>query len=946
MSDNKMYNILGIFKGLNDNAKAEQLNESVEQPTVYETVEPRGSIMEAVRSLEAKFQTFKESAKPDFLDVDKDGNKKEPFKKAVKDKKQVEEGQGPYELYNPKHPKFKANYEKYKAKHPGCTLAEYVAAMKKKEKGLAEGKYDEPEAPNAEAIAKRKRLQAIKDRQEDERDSRGSEKSNVRKVAGKAYGGSAQKDAPEADDLDEALSSTGGEITKKGNVTTHKAKKYGGAEEHPNNQTNVKDIMDRKSRHRIVDLGDPEDYDLDEAGYSAKKARAGKDIGKPGKNFSKIAKGAAERYGSKAAGERVAGAVLNKLRHGVNEGADQEKTIQSPKGEIVLIQREYDMDNTPEQRTQVYAPAGMMSDEVAHYINAEVMPSDEEGGDYQYVAMLPTFGELDEVAPPGAKAERMVKHIKKGYSKDGKLTPKEKSIAYATAWKAHNKGQVEESTNPKIELHNKETGKYLCSTTQSATVKDAIAGYVKKHPDMAGKISGNKAPMREGTEFGDTIKNSSTKFTKAKAAKLKEGRDMSKSQYFDEQIAQALANEQPGLDTSSPKFNEAVYNEIIAQGMTSKAARNIMLTDEDFLGDVATAYGYFCKHNDEVNNHSMGQQEAPVDAMQELDEIAKLAGLKTEMDSKVPGDSASPLTHTDVCPVCEMAPCACEHEELSEGADQEKTIDTPKGEIVLIQREYDFDTGSEQRTQIYAPAGMSPREVQQYVGAEVYPSDEEGSSYQYVAMLPTLGEVDEGNAFTGKLAATPQGRKFKMGNKTYKDTSAIEEADVEEGNEFSGALAAAKASGQKEFEVDGKRYTVKEDITLTADGDDVANLFRKLAGLDPIVPPAPEMPMATGGVEVPVDLPVSTEPGIPGQETFPQVDGEEVAEDGPKERDVEYVNTPREETAGPDAAFPGGTDLNRPKKMYKKEYPGDNPMAVKEAALWAKYESMISDIKK
>ena len=55
-----------------------------------------------------------------------------------------------------------------------------------------------------------------------------------------------------------------------------------------------------------------------EASYSAKAARAGKDIGKPGKNFEKIAKGAAERYGSKAAGERVAGAVLNKLR-GKNE---------------------------------------------------------------------------------------------------------------------------------------------------------------------------------------------------------------------------------------------------------------------------------------------------------------------------------------------------------------------------------------------------------------------------------------------------------------------------------------------------------------------------------------------------------------------------------------------------------------------------------------------------
>jgi hypothetical protein len=58
-----------------------------------------------------------------------------------------------------------------------------------------------------------------------------------------------------------------------------------------------------------------ESLEVAEAGYSAKAGRAGKDLGKPGKNFSKIAKGAAERYGSKEAGERVAGAVLNKLRH-------------------------------------------------------------------------------------------------------------------------------------------------------------------------------------------------------------------------------------------------------------------------------------------------------------------------------------------------------------------------------------------------------------------------------------------------------------------------------------------------------------------------------------------------------------------------------------------------------------------------------------------------------
>jgi hypothetical protein len=48
--------------------------------------------------------------------------------------------------------------------------------------------------------------------------------------------------------------------------------------------------------------------------YSAKAARAGKDIGKPGKNFSKIATKAGKKYGSKAAGKRVAGAILAKQR--------------------------------------------------------------------------------------------------------------------------------------------------------------------------------------------------------------------------------------------------------------------------------------------------------------------------------------------------------------------------------------------------------------------------------------------------------------------------------------------------------------------------------------------------------------------------------------------------------------------------------------------------------
>ena len=48
--------------------------------------------------------------------------------------------------------------------------------------------------------------------------------------------------------------------------------------------------------------------------YSAKEARKGKDIGKRGKMFGKIAKSAGKKYGSKEAGKKVAGAILKKLR--------------------------------------------------------------------------------------------------------------------------------------------------------------------------------------------------------------------------------------------------------------------------------------------------------------------------------------------------------------------------------------------------------------------------------------------------------------------------------------------------------------------------------------------------------------------------------------------------------------------------------------------------------
>ena len=176
------------------------------------------------------------------------------------------------------------------------------------------------------------------------------------------------------------------------------------------------------------------------------------------------------------------------------------------------------------------------------------------------------------------------------------------------------------------------------------------------------------------------------------------------------------------------------------------------------------------------------------------------------------------------------------------------------------------------------------------------------------------------------------------------------EGEMEEGNEFSGALAKAKAAGAKDFEVGGKKYTVKEDINvnITANGEeDAVNLIRKLSGMA-----TKEVPQVTG-IAIPLE-----------DETCPTCGStdcgceETVDEDGPniknaEPRENEVLNTPREEYAAADITTKTGTGLNRSKKQYRGEYPGDNPIdaygrngtQVKEE-LWQQYEDMLSEITK
>ena len=286
-----------------------------------------------------------------------------------------------------------------------------------------------------------------------------------------------------------------------------------------------------------------------------------------------------------------------------------------------------------------------------------------------------------------------------------------------------------------------------------------------------------------------------------------------------------------------------------------------------------------------------------VNVQQELDEIAKLAGLPTR-----------------ACEACNCAPCKCD-EGLEAMAPSDSSSPLTHAELDEAASRKDFRMVANLIKN--NPDREKAKELAHH-HADIF--KQQNPRFKREMFLSACGLEECGSMPTAVV---------------------VGEDEMEEGNEFSGALAAAKASGAKDFEVGGKKYTVKEDINInvTANGEeDVVNLIRKLSGMEAIKTVTDKISAMSGEAC-----------GACGSSPCGCEAVAETVEDGPKERDVEYTNSPREEQAGSDAAFPGGTDLNRPKKSYSdKPYRGDNPMAVaeaKEEALWKSYETMINDVK-
>jgi hypothetical protein len=129
----------------------------------------------------------------------------------------------------------------------------------------------------------------------------------------------------------------------------------------------------------------------------------------------------------------------------------------APKNEEVLEREEYELDGITYVIEKVKGLDGKACWKGYKYAGTK-MKGGKKVDDCVKAGFEPEGDDLQEKAPPGEKYERMVKHIKKGYSKGG-VSEKEKSIAYATAWKAKNKGMKEESDYDEKEDDDKMCGK-------------------------------------------------------------------------------------------------------------------------------------------------------------------------------------------------------------------------------------------------------------------------------------------------------------------------------------------------------------------------------------------------------------------------------------------------------------------------------------------------------
>jgi hypothetical protein len=266
-----------------------------------------------------------------------------------------------------------------------------------------------------------------------------------------------------------------------------------------------------------------------------------------------------------------------------------------------------------------------------------------------------------EKAPPGAKAERMVKGIKQSLSKDGHLSGKDKAIAYATTWKAHNAGKVEEESTDKEDQHAERAGRRVAKDIEH---DEGHKGKDDNRAERAGK------KVAKDIEYDDAKDRKEKKTESAKPDFLDVDKDGNKKESFKKAVA----------DKKEKKVDETTTSGSVATATAAPKASKGMQFGKGVYESINTkiegmiAESMNVTVNMSTDEQGQAQKSITVTATDEdadkLAELLKMAGL---------GGHSSQSTS---CLQCGETPCGC-----AEVVDENKPDWPTKKETLAAQPE-------------------------------------------------------------------------------------------------------------------------------------------------------------------------------------------------------------------------------------------------------------------
>lgn len=449
-----------------------------------------------------------------------------------------------------------------------------------------------------------------------------------------------------------------------------------------------------------------------------------KDEGKPGKNFAKIAKSAGKRYGSKAAGERAAGAVRAKL---AKQGKLEEENLDelSPKT-LKSYAKKADIDQVVTNRE--------LKNRYHTGLDPDLMKQSSNRTKGMKLAGDKMMGRAKVPANEGAKVDRMVKHIEKSERKLGKSKDEAEDIAWATANKrGYLDNKNKKKTNESSETEYRVLGQYDAKTSK---------GYDTRPVSV-----------------------------KVKAASEKEAKELAK-----EKLAHNHKNYRPTkVETLSKKVEEGASRSLASASKKHAARGEIAINKAERAvrkgSSIESAARDFDLTPSEINRlkervSAQNVKEADIPSSQGVD--TRGAGLgagrsQTTLEGKKPD-------------FLDLDKDGNKKESMKKAAadKKKKKVDESMNHRISAARL----EGKSHGLRGHAHCGKSYDDLEEmkayHEGYKEGLDECYGQGVYEDAMPATVGgmadaAMDEGNAFTAALAKTPKGGKFSVGGKSFTD---------------------------------------------------------------------------------------------------------------------------------------------------------------------------------